>query len=191
MTSTNGRNVGLARAELLFVFSVLLLFGSLLFPLGVAWRDHYFTRKAFAEMRRLITAAEFFRREYQIWPVPGGVAPRDLRVGGEISNRHTIDVLAAREPRGSTLPPLNRSGLDFLEMAATSGATAPLRLNPSGEVIDPWGTPYHFVFDANYDNVVVIPDSSSRDVVGEGLLAWSCGPDRRPDTSDDLRSWFP
>jgi hypothetical protein len=63
-------------------------------------------------------------------------------------------------------------------------------LDASGAFLDPWGTPYQMVFDSNFDNVCDVENSVYGRLIGQGLALWSCGPDGRSDSADDLLAWM-
>jgi hypothetical protein len=89
---------------------------------------------------------------------------------------------AAEDPAG-----LNVHRMIFLEAPAFRPGRS--GLDAEGRFLDPWGTPYQIVLDANLDNICDTPNSVYNNMIGEGIIAWSCGPDRVSDTSDDILSW--
>lgn len=62
-------------------------------------------------------------------------------------------------------------------------------LDEDGSFLDPWGTPYQIALDGDYDNAVTPSHGSTERILGSGVAIRSFGPDRLPDTADDLRSW--
>jgi hypothetical protein len=189
MSSASQRQYGLARPELLFLLSILLLVLSIALPVAISWRNHERAVVAYSELHHLVHAADLFHREYQVWPVPDASGRTDVRFGPNRANGDVLRILKAESGPGNEEHRANPQQIDFLLLAGKAAAATSFRTSASGDVLDPWGTPYHMVFDANYDNIVAIPESILPDVVGEGVVMWSSGPDRRSDTADDLRSW--
>lgn len=181
---------GLARAELLFVFALLLILGSLIFPLWVEWRNYRGSIRAYSELRLIISAADLYNREYRLWPAPDATGRTDVRYGWANGNSAIIRILRGQEGEGNESHRANLQQIDFIEIATREGRWLAPRLDGDGNWIDPWGRNYQIVFDANYDNICSIPESSYSDVVGEGVVMWSMGPDRAPDNDDDLRTWM-
>ena len=75
-----------------------------------------------------------------------------------------------------------------------SGKNGLIRAPDSGKIIgifDPWGGPYHVAIDLDYDEKLSIPSSSGTTITLKGRRAavWSDGPDRKSNTSDDVRTW--
>ncbi len=142
---------------------------------------------AYGEIRILVSAANRYNREYRLWPVAEPPARGDARFGWRNSNASVIRILRGIDGEGNEQNRENPSAIDFISEAA-EGRKEP-SLNEHGEVIDPWGQPYEMVFDSNYDSTCTLDDSAEGPVVGEGVVIWSSGPDRKLDTRDDLRSW--
>lgn len=188
-SSTHGSS-GLARAELIFLFAFLLVAVSLATPVWIEWRDHQFSRQAYRELRVMLSAADQYHREYRLWPAPDSAGRYDVRFGLSRENGGVIRALAGIEGAGNEGHRANLQRMNFFALTGTPDFAAELTLDPRGNALDPWGNPYQMVFDVNYDNICSIPESSYADVVGEGVVMWSMGPDRRPDTGDDLRSWL-
>ena len=65
--------------------------------------------------------------------------------------------------------------------------------------LDPWGEPYRLILDSNLDSRIKNPDRSNDDpgIVAKAdseeiitnAIAFSCGPDRKPGTKDDIVTW--
>jgi hypothetical protein len=189
MPSATHASSGLARAELLFLLAVLLVGISLATPVWIEWRNHQFARETYRELRIMLSAADQFHREYRLWPAPDGAGRHDIRFGLGRENGDVVRTLAGVEGAGNEGHRANPQRIDFFALTGTPDFGAVLRRDARGNVLDPWGSPYQMVFDVNYDNICSIPESSYAAVVGEGVVMWSMGPDRRPDTGDDLRSW--
>ena len=67
-------------------------------------------------------------------------------------------------------------------------------------LMDSWGKPYQVVMDANYDNKISNPDSRNEDRsissgapanLPIGVIVFSYGEDKKPNTKDDVASWRP
>ena len=69
-----------------------------------------------------------------------------------------------------------------MDLDASAGIT-------QGSFLDPWGKPYHFRLDVNYQNQITYPFATPQipgTPVTAGFLIWSVGPDGIPGTSDDV-----
>lgn len=187
MSSRNGHRRGISRPEILLLLSVLLGVFSILVPALLVLRDRQATRQAYSEIRVLVTAAQRFNREYRLWPVVEPPARGDARFGWREPNARVLRVLSAVDGDGNEDHRGNPARIDFITEALVAGAS--LRVNRAGEILDPWGQPYQMVFDSNYDSVCTVENNPIGPVVGTGVIIWSYGPDKRPDTGDDVRSW--
>ncbi len=63
-------------------------------------------------------------------------------------------------------------------------------VNERGDMVDPWGNPYKFLFDANQDGRVKrrFFETLGATSVYDSVIAWSMGPDGR-ESDDDINSW--
>ena len=140
-------------------------------------------------MERLLSAGARYRLEYGTWPAarrPG--AAGDMRFGlHDAPNREVINALLAQDGQGNEDHALNPRRMIFLEMGSHRPGRA--GLNDEGDVLDAWGEPYQIVVDTDLDGVSEVEDSIYAGGIDGGMIIWSCGPDRKSDTRDDLLSW--
>jgi hypothetical protein len=178
---------GLSRPEITFFLGLAVVTATLAITATLRlWQRQ---RQALARMdiEEVIAACRRFHREYGAWPTAQGGDEGDLRVGGPISNSWVLNVLRAVDGPGNEGHRVNKQRMVFLE-------AQPLRpgrpgLNEVGELLDPWGAQYQLVLDTDHDNVCEVRDSVYGRIIGEGMIMWSCGPDKTSDTPDDIRSW--
>jgi len=187
MTRFSIRNEGLAWPEVLFILAIALMIASILIPAILEISNRQKSSAAYSDMKVLISAAKRLNQEYRIWPSHEASPRGDVRYGDVRSNGSVMNVLMAMDGVGNEQHRVNPAQINFIEQA--EGLSSRLNLNEKGELVDPWGQPYQIVFDSNYDNVCSIEDSLYGSVIGQGVVIWSKGPDRKSDTSDDLLSW--
>lgn len=67
----------------------------------------------------------------------------------------------------------------------------PKDLDPSGRLIDPWGNPYRVAMRLNEPDPAVWNARFGGGTTGQDLwyAVWSCGPDGKDGTKDDITSW--
>lgn len=174
----------LAWSEWAIVLAGFLVLLSAVLPTWESIRRRQRLAMARHDVEALSRAILRYQREYGMWPgesVPGGT---DLRFGTRRSNAELIRTLRAEGPTISTLNPQR---MVFIEVERYQKGWSGLDAN--GAFLDPWGTPYQVVLDTNYDNAAQVDNSVYGRVVGVGVLVWSCGPDRRSETKDDILSW--
>jgi len=140
-----------------------------------------------ADMQALIEASRLFYNEYGIWPSQYVVEEGDYRYGDDLPNREFMNVLRSIAGPGNVNDSVNPNHVVFIEF----GPYQPGRsgLNDQGDILDPWGMPYQIVLDTDLNTVCDIPDSLHGAGLPSGMVVWSCGPDRRSDTADDILSW--
>lgn len=177
----------ITRSELLILAGLLLLVASIVFPGRWAWHQYQRLAMAKSDLRVLVEAAQRYHREYGSWPGALRSPLADIRFGRAISNAEVLNVLRAQEGAGNVNHLGNEQQIIFLEVEAyRSGWSG---LSADGSFLDPWGTPYQMVFDSNFDNVCEVEQSIYGRLIGQGLALWSCGPDRKSDTPDDVLAW--
>ena len=140
-----------------------------------------------ADLRAIVRATENFFNEYGYPPtalrnVPGGVRFGDVRPNAEVLNP-----LRAVDGPGNENHRVNPNRLVFLRVPAVEPGRS--GVNEQGEFLDPWGQPYQIVLDTDLEYIVRFPRSIYRPLDETSVAAWSYGPDRKPDSPDDILSW--
>lgn len=178
----------LSKSEWVLLAGVAILAVSLTVPPVLAFR----TRKLAASAREggdlLLRAGAEYRMEYGVWPTRRGIGRGDVRFGRRgIANREVVNALRALEGKGNEGHASNPRRIEFLR----AGEFTPGRagLDEHGDFLDPWGTPYQVVLDTDMNGVCDVADSIYGGGIDGGMLVWSCGPDRKSDTGDDVVSW--
>ena len=175
--------------ELLLLMGGALVLAALVGPL--IWKQRLVRRQQLTQAgaRALAYSASRFYSEYGIWPTRRTRPPADVRFGREIPNAEVLRALMGVEGAGNEGHGLNTFRTPFFRPPAYEPGRA--GIDPSGEFLDPWGTPYQIVLDTSLNGQCDVPDSMYDGFRKGGVLVWSCGPDRRSDTRDDIRSWTP
>ncbi|MFH0908546.1 MAG: hypothetical protein V1929_07275 [bacterium] len=178
---------GATRPELVFLLACVLLVLSVVIPSWVGVVQRRRLALARADIRLLADAGRRFVREYGVWPTARTSARGDVRFGRELPNREIVHALKAVNADGNEDHAVNPQRINFLN--APSYAAGGSGLTVAGDYLDPWGTPYQVVFDTDFNDICDVQNSIYGRLVGEGMVIWSCGPDRRSDTLDDILSW--
>jgi hypothetical protein len=178
---------GATRPELVFFLACVLLVLSVVIPSRVAVVQRRHLALARSDIRLLVNAGEKFMREYGVWPTARTSDRGDVRFGRELPNREVIHALKAVDADGNEDHAVNPQRIDFLTAPAYTAEGS--GLNDAGEYLDPWGSPYQIVFDTDFNDVCDVQNSIYGRLIGEGIIIWSCGPDRKSDTLDDILSW--
>jgi hypothetical protein len=110
-----------------------------------------------------------------------------VRFGQDVPNWELINVLRAVDGPGNANHVANPHRIVFLDLVPSGIGTSGVDAN--GDFLDPWGTPYQVIVDADASGVCTSENTVYGTGVSLGIIAWSCGPDRRSDTSDDILSW--
>ena len=145
------------------------------------------SQMGYAQMKVLFGAAKQMESEYRHWPTYKAPKKGDVQSGENLSNVFVMNMLMAVDGEGNIGHNNNLSQINFVDLVSQGEKI--LVFNQSGEVVDPWGTSYQFVFDADYNNICTISSIAQGSVFGTGVAIWSYGPDKMSDTKDDLRSW--
>ncbi len=104
---------------------------------------------------------------------------KDAEVGRVKADFNTLDTALIRYRTRSRMLPTTDQGLGALVSKPTTApqpAVWERVIKPEG-IVDPWGTPYHYVYPGKQN-----PDSY--DII-------SLGPDRKLGTEDDIGNWSP
>ncbi|HOW97550.1 MAG TPA: hypothetical protein P5567_12350 [Kiritimatiellia bacterium] len=142
-----------------------------------------------AGARALQQAAQHFYSDYGVWPVDQRVSVRDIHFGDARPNAEVLNALRGVAGPGNEDHAVNPHRTVYFDpLAAGPGRPG---LDPGGGFVDPWGSPYHLVFDADLSGLCEVEDTIYGGQIGIGILVWSCGPDRRSDTPDDILTWTP
>lgn len=165
----------------------IVLLTSWIGPAIWRWREGRRHLAARADVFALRDAALAFFAEQGMWPTARRCEPFDCRFGREIPNAEVLNVLRAVSGPGNEGHALNRDRTVFLSWPRDDAYAG--RLDEAGNAVDPWGTAYQIVLDTDLNGVCAVEHSVYHGVVGEGAMVWSCGPDRRSDTPDDICSW--
>ena len=177
----------LSPSEALILAGVLMLVLASVLPGWWTWRKYQRLMMAQADLRVLMESAQRYHQEYGGWPGVTRGAAADVRFGRSIPNAEVMNVLRAVEGPGNERHAGNEQQIIFIETEQYRPGWS--GLDAEGSFLDPWGTPYQMVFDSNYDNVCHVEQSIYGRLIGQGFALWSCGPDQRSDTPDDLLSW--
>lgn len=96
--------------------------------------------------------------------------------------------------KGGGTRSLNTRSIKFLSVKEGRAGKNGLIYSADGKSVeglfDPWGGPYHVVLDLDYDGKISVPSKAGHPIALERrAAAWSDGPDRMPDTADDVTTW--
>jgi type II secretory pathway pseudopilin PulG len=178
---------GMAQAEWLIVLGVLSMLAGIVVPTVWAYRRHQRLSMARADVTVLLQASRRFFEDYRYWPTEHTGQYGDFRYGDESSNREVLNVLRAVDGPGNPDHSVNPRKIVYIEVAPYREGWS--GLTPDGAFVDPWNTLYQVVLDTDLNNSCIIDRSIYKPLLGEGVGVWSCGPDQRSDTPDDILSW--
>jgi len=180
---------GSARGAWVFLAGLLTALGTLVATGLQVRQDRLLVGSARADLAALVEAAGRFHQDYEFWPSRFHGDPGDYRYGTlDWPNRHVIDVLTARDGPGNPGHSVNPDRTVYLELRPATGPGVSGR-DEQWNFVDPWGRPYQMAVNTDGDVHTRIADSVYGTVIGQGIVAWSLGPDGRSGSGDDLRSW--
>ena len=199
---------GFTLVELLVVIVIIAILASLAVPVTNIVMQRANKLRIQAVMKELQVAVGHYRTEYNRFPIDptqaGGSGDSDMPPVRTDGTNDVINILMGEtDPTAS--PNLNSRQIKFIDLplakngmfgivdpSGGSGNGAPLELN------DIWGQPYYVHFDTNYDNRIENPDTGNNDMLissrapqnlSASSLFYSTGPDKTPQTKDDIVSW--
>lgn len=184
---------GATMRTLKFAAENLILLGLLVVILAIVLPARSFLqqRRRVAETKRtlraVLNAGARYRMEYGVWPGASGCMA-DVRFGTrEQPNRRFVNILRARVGPSNAQHSANPRKMVFWEPPPWREGTP--GVSESGDLLDPWGSPFQIVVDADLNGVCEVPRTLYGEGIESGILAWSCGPDGKSDTKDDILSW--
>lgn len=176
-----------SKAEAVFVLALLLIVVSVVMPTTMYLRHRYSLDVAMSDINDLREACDRFFEEYGVWPTAYPGEAGDVWYGRLLPNYEVMNALRAIDGQGNDGHSVNPRRLVLIELRKAEGGSS--GLTEEGNFLDPWGMPYQIVLDSDYNNVCEVAGSIYAKVKDRGMIAWSFGPDRRPDTKDDILSW--
>ena len=177
----------LSKPELALLAGLALIALSMVVPGFWSLHRSRLGRMAREDLRNLVDAGQRFHTEYGVWFSRSGGEAGDVRYGRDVPNWEFINALRALDGPGNTNHIANPRRIVFLELSAYAPGVSGVDAN--GEYLDPWGTPYQLIVDADASGVCRMESTIHGTGVDLAMIAWSCGPDRRSDTPDDVLSW--
>lgn len=132
-------------------------------------------------------AAERYFADYGRWPSPHMGTRGDMRYGWEADNDLVLNILRAIDGPGNEGHRLNPDRIVYFNPPSRRRGRS--GVGADGQWRDPWGAPYQLVLDTDLDNMCTMAQTRYPNQYGTGIVVWSFGPDRQPDTTQDLGSW--
>lgn len=190
---------GFTLIELLVVIGILALLMAILMPAVNKLMAKAESSRAKTDVQRIASAWQSYYAEYKRWPVPssmilfnglGGVSVSGAEGSTgmptivQVMTNIMYPVASAQETGLRNMHPIvtnyNPKGMVFMAFDSES-------VDANGNMVDPWGNTYFFMFDLNGDGKVVRGGSMATTVYSS-VIAWSLGPDGMP-SKDDVNSW--
>lgn len=168
---------------------VLLLLGSWIAPAAWQVRRRRAQAHTLAGAKALHRAAHRFFADYGVWPASRGGFAGDAHFGVERRNREVLNALRALDGPGNENHAVNPHRTVYFDPPLAAPGYPGLDFR--GDFVDAWGVSYHLVLDSDLSGVCEAEDTIHGGQIGAGILVWSCGPDRRPNTPDDILAWKP
>jgi len=178
--------------ELLVVMAIIGILVGLLFPAIGAARRHAIKARAQVEVARLKQAFVTYELDYESWPT-GLVGYDDPNQPWNSNGLENLTGIQVEPGVVRMLAGLNENGMNPDQNTYLS--LRPKQIREDGSFADPWGNPYKYMCDFNYDETVHIEFTDhdwSTNLVGQTVAVWSRGPDQSDKLAghaDDVKSW--
>ena len=174
----------LSPPETVLLAGALVLLASYAGWAGLAVRDWRLHRMVQRDFQTMDIAIYDYREKTKGLPLREKRL-QDVRFGTPANpNRLLCEVLLGEPGKGGAL---NRGDVRYLR-AETAGYRHS-GVNGEGDWVDPWAQPYQVILDVDDNNVCDLPGTRYGSAIGVPVAIWSYGPDRKPETPDDIISW--
>lgn len=184
------RSQGFTLVELLAVLATIVVLAAIMIPtLGRARRSALRGRTQ-TDVGTLCRAFQMYYIEYDEWP--DGLVGPDTGTNVETDDATASGIEMVSNVvcmlRGEDINDRNPGKSQFVDIPHG-------RLRADGAFCDPWGNPYKYMCDFNYDGTVhlLYGDLAGNDYLDEkGIVVWSRGPDgsdAQGRQDDDITSW--
>jgi len=178
----------LSKPEWSIIAGVIVIVVSIVLPLVYAVHSYGLAKEAWLGIHALVDAGNRYAAEYGTWPTDRSIGVVDVRFGrGGVPNREIVTALRGLDGIGNREHALNPRRIVFLEFGDFEQGRS--GIDDHGDFLDPWGTPYQVVMDTDLNGVCDVENSIYGSGIPASMIVWSCGPDRRSDTGDDILSW--
>jgi prepilin-type N-terminal cleavage/methylation domain-containing protein len=192
--------------ELLVVITIIAVLAGLAIPGGQIVMAKMTRTATLKTMKDIETGITMFRSEYNRLPVdtPLEVTEDDAEPMATSADNDLIYTLMGKADSSGSIKTRNKKEIPFCNFkAAKNGVNG--YIDPSGgsgaeliSLVDTWGRPYMVWIDTNQDNRIRNPDFNNTDSIissnapeflSQTVLVSSDGPDRLPNTKDDIVTW--
>jgi prepilin-type N-terminal cleavage/methylation domain-containing protein len=204
--------------ELLVVIAIIAILVGLLFPAFKAVQNQARSTQAKNDLTQIVNAVNAFYTDYGKYPT--SATGSDSCYGWQVFNPtfqpfnaalfNELRACSAAGPTCSAAAMVNTRQIVYISPPIVKDPTNPKSGIEStggnaafvGNYYDPWGSQYVVEIDGSYDNSVRNPyvalggSGAGPDPVGQGVIAWSVGPDTFVGNnnniytnSDDVISW--
>ena len=209
------RNSAFTLIELLVVIAIIAILIGLLFPAFKAVQNQARSTQAKNDLTQIVNAVNAFYTEYGKyptsatgtdscygWQIPG--VPNFEPFNAALFNE--LRACTAAGPTCSAAATVNTRQIVYISPPTVKDPTNPKSGIGTGSYVgryfDPWGFQYNVEIDSSYNNSVPNPyvalngSGAGPNPVGQGVIAWSVGPDSFVGSnnniytnSDDVISW--
>lgn len=175
---------GFTLIELLVVIAIIAILAGVLLPALNSVFKKADVAKALNDVKSLELAWKAYFQEYNKWPT--GLTSSDT--GGTIEDAPggiEAEDGVVRMLSGENVNSQNPREVPFMEFPEAA-------VDASGSFVDPWGNPYKYMLDYNYDNKTHVNFPGGATDLNRQAAAWSRGADGSDAKSmqqDDPRSW--
>lgn len=185
---------GFTLIEMLVVIGIIGILAGLAVPAATGVMKKAKKVKTSAALKDIQLGIKNYQAEYNRYPLKAGMTTENPIALDEGATLLKI-LLGENEQK------LNPRQIIYIEPPMGKNGTGGL-VGSEGSygLMDSWGEPYQVIMDANYDNKISNPDSRNEDPsistgapanLPIGVIVYSHGEDKKPNTKDDVASWRP